>query len=153
MTYDYAGFWARKTGYSAPLFTSDGNNVNDGVQYSIQGGAPAEKVIMGVPTYGVSFTLADPSNNGIGAPISGPGKPGQYTAGAGALAYYEICANTKQNGWTVVPDPSNEHGPYAYSGDQWVSYDDVSTVRRKAEQIQKLNLGGTEINPNMESRF
>lgn len=53
-------------------------------------GAPAEKLLVGFPTYGNTFTLKDPSNHGIGAPISGAGTPGKYTQEAGELAYFEV---------------------------------------------------------------
>lgn len=53
-------------------------------------GAPAEKLLVGFPTYGNTFTLKDPSNHGIGAPIAGAGTPGKYTQEAGELAYFEV---------------------------------------------------------------
>lgn len=33
-------------------------------------------------------------------------------------------------------------GPYAFRGNQWVSYDDVSEIRRKARLVKRLGLGG-----------
>lgn len=39
-------------------------------------------------------------------------------------------------------DPGKRMGPYAYKGDQWVSYDDVETLRRKAQLVRQLGLGG-----------
>merc|ERR1711928_92379 len=36
-------------------------------------------------------------------------------------------------------------GPYAYKGDQWTSFDDVSIVRRKAEMVKTMKLGGAMI--------
>lgn len=53
-------------------------------------GAPAEKLIVGFPTYGNTFTLRNPAENGVGAPISGAGTPGKYTQEAGELAYFEV---------------------------------------------------------------
>ena len=53
-------------------------------------GAPSEKINLGIGAYGRSFTLTDPANNGVGAPISGPGKSGPYTGGTGSLNYNEV---------------------------------------------------------------
>ena len=53
-------------------------------------GAPAEKLIVGFPTYGNTFTLRSAANHGIGAPIAGAGTPGKYTQEAGELAYFEV---------------------------------------------------------------
>lgn len=33
-------------------------------------------------------------------------------------------------------------GPYAYKGNQWVSFDDKAMVRQKAQFIRQLGLGG-----------
>lgn len=53
-------------------------------------GAPAEKLLVGFPAYGNTFTLKDASKNGVGAPIAGAGTPGKYTQEAGELAYFEV---------------------------------------------------------------
>lgn len=53
-------------------------------------GAPAEKLIVGFPTYGNTFTLRNPADHGVGAPIAGAGTPGKYTQEAGELAYFEV---------------------------------------------------------------
>ena len=45
---------------------------------------------MGMPLYGQSFTLSNPSNTGLNSPISGPGEAGPETRAAGFLAYYEV---------------------------------------------------------------
>lgn len=57
--------------------------------YMLRLGAPASKLVMGIPTFGKSFTLAS-SEMGIGAPVSGPGLPGRFTKEEGVLAYYEV---------------------------------------------------------------
>ncbi|XP_040608026.1 chitinase-like protein 4 [Mesocricetus auratus] len=59
-------------------------------------GADPEKVIVGFPAYGHTYTLSDPSNNGIGAPTIGAGPPGKYTSKTGLWAYYEA-HSLKQN--------------------------------------------------------
>lgn len=43
-----------------------------------------------MPTYGRSFTLVDEAKFDIGAPASGGGKQGNYTAESGFMAYYEV---------------------------------------------------------------
>lgn len=46
--------------------------------------------MIGMPTYGRSFTLVDPTKFDIGAPASGGGTPGKYTGEAGFMSYYEV---------------------------------------------------------------
>lgn len=57
--------------------------------YILRMGAPASKLVMGIPTFGKSFTLAS-SESRVGAPISGPGLPGRFTKEEGTLAYFEV---------------------------------------------------------------
>lgn len=33
-------------------------------------------------------------------------------------------------------------GPYAYKGNQWVSYDDKNMLRKKSQLVRSLGLGG-----------
>jgi len=56
----------------------------------VKQGAPKEKLMIGMPTYGRSFTLVDPAKFDIGAPASGGGTAGKYTSEAGFMAYYEV---------------------------------------------------------------
>ena len=57
--------------------------------------------------------------------------------------YNEICVNIASQGWTKVSDPCGGcMGPFAYKGNQWVSFDDLDAVTRKAKYIQEVGLGG-----------
>lgn len=62
------------------------------MNYWKSNGAPAEKLLVGFPTYGHTFRLAS-SNTAVGAPASGPGPAGTFTRQAGFWAYYEVCAS------------------------------------------------------------
>ena len=59
----------------------------------VKQGAPKEKLMIGMPTYGRSFTLVDKSKFDIGAPASGGGLAGNFTNEPGFLSYYEVCNN------------------------------------------------------------
>ncbi|KAL7648229.1 UNVERIFIED_CONTAM: hypothetical protein RMT77_000132 [Armadillidium vulgare] len=149
MTYDYHGSWDGQTGHVSPLYAHPDDvdpkfNTDYSIHDWIDRGADSQKVILGIPFYGQSFTLADASNNGLNAQTYGGGEAGTYTRQMGFLAYYEICYDVEQ-GWTVVQDPLETMGPYAYSGTQWVSYDDIAMVQTKSEYIVSNSLGGAMI--------
>lgn len=51
----------------------------------------------------------------------------------------------RSGGWTVVQDEEGALGPYAYRGNQWVSFDDVDMIRKKSELAKSMNIGGAMI--------
>ncbi|XP_012137363.2 chitotriosidase-1 [Megachile rotundata] len=140
MTYDFNGSWNRHTGLNAPLYSSSKDCADAAVCYWLSQGAPADKIILGIPAYGRSFTLSNPSNTDIGAPARGAGTAGPYTREAGMLGYNEICEYIKK-GW-IVRRSDADKTPYAFNSDQWVGYDDVISVRKKATYINIKGLGG-----------
>jgi chitinase len=54
-------------------------------------GADRDKLVLGIPTYGRSYTLYNPLATEIGSPADGPGEQGDATREKGYLAYYEVC--------------------------------------------------------------
>lgn len=53
-------------------------------------GAPKEKLVIGLPTYGRTFTLTNASLTDISAPSLKGGLPGQYTRESGFLSFFEV---------------------------------------------------------------
>nr|XP_019591024.1 PREDICTED: chitotriosidase-1 [Rhinolophus sinicus] len=148
MTYDLHGSWERSTGHNSPLYKRQGEsgaaaelNVDSAVQLWLQKGTPANKLILGMPTYGRSFTLASSLDTGVGAPATGPGAPGPFTKEAGLLAFYEVCS------WKGAAEHriTDQKVPYAYKGDQWVGFDDVESFKSKVSYLKQKGLGGAMV--------
>lgn len=84
MSYDLHGSWEKFTGHNAPLYARVDEkdekqrtlNLDWALKYWLSNGVPKEKLNLGLATYGRSFRLAKQSENGMGAPISGPGTAG-----------------------------------------------------------------------------
>lgn len=138
MTYDMHGAWDGQTGHNAPIQDSGPFSVDKAVSYWIQKGAPASKLVLGLPSYGQSYTLASASNNGLGASTVGAGRSGPYTGQPGLLGFNEICSD---NGWNVVYSDANK-SPYAFKGDQWVGFDNERSIGEKINYALSKNLGG-----------
>ncbi|XP_068515716.1 acidic mammalian chitinase-like isoform X3 [Anas acuta] len=145
MTYDFYSSWDGKTGENSPLY-SDGNaylSVDYAMNYWKSNGAPAEKLLVGFPTYGHNFILQNPSNTALGAPTSGPGPAGPYTKEAGLLAYYEICTFLDSGATQAWDAPQDV--PYAYKGNEWVGYDNIKSFNIKADWLKKNNYAGAMV--------
>ncbi|XP_051166063.1 chitinase-3-like protein 2 isoform X2 [Leptopilina boulardi] len=150
MAYDLRGSWddKKRVGINAPLRSSLKEdhllsiwNIEAIIKYWIDQGASQEKIILGTAFYGRSFTLVDSSKHNVGDSFTGPGNSGKYTRESGMLGYNEICELQKNERWTTVFD-EEQQVPYSFNGNQWVGYDDVRSLKIKAEYILKLGLGG-----------
>ncbi|KAM8795732.1 acidic mammalian chitinase-like [Eudromia elegans] len=150
MTYDFHGSWDGHTGENSPLYkgpADTGSNIYFNVDYAMNywksNGAPAEKLLVGFPTYGHNFDLQNPSDTAVGAPTSGPGPAGTYTKEAGTLAYYEICSFLDSGATQAWDSPQDV--PYAYKGSTWVGYDNIKSFNIKADWLKKSNYGGAMV--------
>lgn len=60
------------------------------VKYVLRHGMAAEKLVLGIPMFGRSYTLEASTLPAPGAAISGWGDEGPYTQTKGLLAYFEV---------------------------------------------------------------
>ncbi|XP_077011894.1 chitotriosidase-1 isoform X2 [Tamandua tetradactyla] len=148
MAYDIHSSWEKTTGHNSPLYKRQGEtgqaaeaNVDSAVHLWLQKGAPASKLILGMPTYGRSFTLASSSDTGVGVPATGPGNPGPFTKENGLLAYYEVCSWKGATKHRI----EDQKVPYAFQGNQWVGFDDVKSFQDKVSYLKQKKLGGAMV--------
>lgn len=47
---------------------------NSTINFYVKAGAEREKLVLGIPTYGRSYTLFNEESNEVGAPADGPGE-------------------------------------------------------------------------------
>ncbi|XP_076461458.1 chitinase-3-like protein 1 [Babylonia areolata] len=144
MAYDLHGSWDRRTGHNAGLYTSS----TDPENYSVSAvalnwarSADRRKINVGLATYGRTWKLTNPASNGVGAATSGPGAAGTYTGSAGTLSYYEVCGALNRG--YVRRFDSQTKTPYAFKGDQWITYDDVVSMQYKMTWIRQNGFGGS----------
>lgn len=138
MCYDYHGSWdTSATGAHAALFDPRSNiSTSYGLRSWIEAGLPRRKLVMGLPLYGKSWTLADPASHGIRAPAVGVG-PGD----SGILTYSQVETFNKENNVTVVYDMSTV-STYSFVGTSWIGYDDVRSTSTKVRYARGLGIHG-----------
>nr|QDA39873.1 chitinase 5 [Phenacoccus solenopsis] len=150
ITYDIHGYWEERTGLVAPFTSQPGDDENDetsNVQAAMETwmnhGAPANKLVLGIPSFGRTFVLVDPKQTDINSPACGDPDEGEYTRYPGYLSYYEIMDRVNNKGWTVVH--KQNIGSYAYNGNQWVGFDDKYDVAVKADYVKKKGFRGAAL--------
>ncbi|KAG8281474.1 Belongs to the glycosyl hydrolase 18 [Homalodisca vitripennis] len=103
---------------------------------------PSNKIVLGIPFHGRTYTMTNPGRPQFGVPVSGPGTPGTYTRESGLLAYHEICLLMK-SGYSSGIDEVN--GSYAWKDAQFISYDGPSDLAKKSSFIISKNLKGAMV--------
>lgn len=98
MAYDMHDMGSPKVaGQNAPLYGLPSNkivenSVQSAVDLWLKNRAPAEKLVLGIPLHGRSYTLSDATSIEVSPPVSGVGVNGTYTSdmGAGFSSYLEV---------------------------------------------------------------
>jgi len=148
MTYDFHGSWDSNTGHLAPMypasddpFAQSGWSMDETVQtYLVQYGIPKDKLVLGLPFYGRSWTGVSPGPDGDGlyqrATGAGPGEreePGMLNYSSIAQSYESSYAKYYHLEAKV---------PWLYNGSNFISYDDPAAISAKAQYILQQGLAG-----------
>ena len=144
MNYDMHGVWEGHADHHAKLFKRENDyypynslNVDYAMNYWHQKGAPKHKLILGVPFYGRTFLLNNPSINQPGPKAKSLSESfeGDFTEEQGFLSYFEICKLRTDPGWIQKKDSSGND--YMYKEDKWIGYDTKEAIERKVSVFEK----------------
>ncbi|XP_058838289.1 acidic mammalian chitinase-like [Topomyia yanbarensis] len=152
MTFNLHGYWDAQTGHNSPLYAATWEtdsvtsllNVDACVRGWIDNGLEARKLILSIPIHGRTFKLASTTATGVGMRTVGAGTEGPYSLEAGILSYQEVCELLKTGQYRKVWD-NVQQVPYAFAGNQWISFDDVDSVALKATYARNKYLGGVSL--------
>ncbi|XP_060581855.1 oviduct-specific glycoprotein-like isoform X2 [Ruditapes philippinarum] len=146
MAYDLHGAWDNYTGHPSQLYPREEEfgppaeiNVDSAMRYWMSKVPDRTKLILGVSSYGRTFTLRKTRHNDYNVPTTGPGEAGEFTQQPGMLAYYERCsqyADAKR-----VWDPVSQVA-YWHKGNQWIAGEDVESVKAKVNWTRTYEIGG-----------
>jgi chitinase len=138
MNYDYAGPWSATTGLLAPLFAGpalsrSANSIERSLAAYKAAGIPAQKLLMGIPFYGYSWTAVRNTNNGL------------FQQGRSVHAdqpYHYIRDLTAMS--SAYRDERSQ-APWLFDGDTFWTYEDPVSVRYKVSYARHQQLGGVMI--------
>ncbi|XP_013177973.1 PREDICTED: chitinase-3-like protein 1 [Papilio xuthus] len=151
MTYDFHAFtkYTPFTGLNSPLYRRNIEqmylatlNINYTVHMYLDKGLDRSKIVVGIPTYGHSFTLVNANNGQVGSPAAGYGTLG----GLGFVNYPDICKFiAKFRSEVVIQLDPDARVPYLQREAEWISYDTPQSAMEKANYIKEQNLRGAMI--------
>jgi len=153
MAYDLHGAWETSTtNFNAPLYATAEDtalagypvSVSWAVDYWLERGASANKLVLGMATYGRGWKLASAGQNqGALSDGNGAASRGPLTQMMGYLAYSEIQDLIQKEGATRYWDDEREV-PYIITADgsEWHGYDDVQSLTLKTDFLMSKGLRG-----------
>ena len=144
MTYDLHGSWDSPEDDIGSYVYAHTNltEIAAALQLLWRNYVPASKINLGLGFYGRSYTLTDPSCTAPGCPFTSGGIAGPCTGTSGILSYDEITAIQSEYSLTFVYDETAGVKYFAWDKNQWVSFDDVQTLKQKVEFANSNGLLG-----------
>ncbi|KAL5560728.1 hypothetical protein UlMin_036939 [Ulmus minor] len=128
------------TGAHTALYApSSEANTNSSVMAWIGRGLPASKIVLGLGFFGFSWTLLNQSNNGIGAPTTGPA-----FGWRGVVSYRNIEDYIERNDAQVRYNATYV-SKYLSVGLTWICFDDAQTIKTKVSYAMDKNLLGYSV--------
>jgi chitinase len=141
--YDLHGAWESTTNHQSNLYTSKNDpsvpsfSVDDTVHAYLDRGAPADKVVVGVPFYSRGWTGVAPANHGLYQASSGPA-PGIFESGVND---YEVTKALLGSGFTRYWD-GKAFAAWLFDGTTFWTFDDPIVMTHKAHYVLNNGLGG-----------
>ena len=138
MTYDFQGPWSHDTGFVAPLRSDNPNaeTVASVIDAYLAAGVPSRQLLIGLPFYAYQWhNVAEGANHGFlskGDPVRG--NLNQSTATA-------LLQNEDAK---LYRDPASQ-APWIYDGDNFLTFEDPTSLQAKAAYAREHKLGGMMI--------
>lgn len=152
MTYDLQGIWnlgnsnAEDGCPAGNCLRSDINITETTYALSMltKAGVPSKQIIIGVTTYGRSFTMSTPGCTGPMCTYTAAGEAGECTQTAGYMANAEIDQILATNPSAQrLSDANSNTDILVYNKTQWVGYMSTTSRADRTGLYEYLNFGGT----------
>ncbi|MFB8173110.1 glycoside hydrolase family 18 protein [Kitasatospora purpeofusca] len=139
--YDFHVSGEKTTAQQSALYARNDFSLDGTVDAWLRRGAPARKLVTGLPFYGQGWTGVTGGGNGLGQPAAGPA-PATWTAGT---EDYKALKKLADSGtYKLYRGQRNGHA-WLFDGTTLWTYDDATVLRTKAEYVRREGLGGAMI--------
>lgn len=136
--YDFHVSGEKDTAQQSALYAKGDFSVDQTVRDWIRRGAPARKLVVGMPFYGQGWTGVTGGGDGLGQPAAAP-SPATWAAG---YEDYKALKKLAESGtYTVHRDARNGHA-WLFDGTTLWTYDDPQVLRAKTSYVRDHGLGG-----------
>lgn len=136
--YDFHVSGEARTAQQSALYAKGDFSVDGTVREWIRRGAPARKLVMGMPFYGQGWTGVTGGGDGLGQPASAPA-PATYAAG---YEDYKALRKLAGSGTYKVHRDARNGSAWLFDGTTLWTYDDPQVLRTKTSYIRDHGLGG-----------
>ncbi|MFJ3087434.1 glycoside hydrolase family 18 protein [Streptomyces sp. NPDC086838] len=136
--YDFHVSGEAKTAQQSALYAKNDYSVDRTVRDWLKRGAPARKLVMGMPFYGQGWTGVTGGGDGLGQPAAGPA-PATWAAG---YEDYKALKKLAESGAYKVHRNTRDGSAWLFDGTTLWTYDDPQVLRTKAAYIRGHRLGG-----------
>ncbi|MEU3063707.1 glycoside hydrolase family 18 protein [Streptomyces subrutilus] len=136
--YDFHVSGEKKTAQQSALRARDDFSVDGTVEAWKRRGAPAHKLVVGMPFYGQGWTGVTGGGDGLGQPAAGPAPA---TWAAGYEDYKELKKLADSGTYQVHRDRRGGHA-WLFDGTTLWTYDDPQVLRQKSGYVRDEGLGG-----------
>ncbi|KAF9876847.1 hypothetical protein CkaCkLH20_05693 [Colletotrichum karsti] len=147
MTYDIHGTWDSTVRSLGPYAFAHTNltEIDQGLELLWRNNINPERVNMGLGFYGRSFTMKDPSCMAAGCEFTDGARGGECTGTPGVLSAAEIVKILERDDAKMTLDEAAAVQIVTWDSDQWVSWDDRTTLKMKQDFANRRCLGGTMV--------
>ncbi|MFB7407906.1 glycoside hydrolase family 18 protein [Streptomyces sp. NPDC056202] len=139
--YDFHVSGETTTAQQSALFAKNDFSVDQTVKAWLRRGAPAHKLVVGMPFYGQGWTGVTGGGDGLGQPATGPA-PATWVAGSEDYKHLKKLADSGT--YKLHRGYRNGHA-WLFDGTNLWTYDDPTVLRTKASYVRQNGLGGAMI--------
>lgn len=136
--YDFHVSGEKTTAQQSALYAKGDFSVDQTVRAWLRRGAPARKLVMGMPFYGQGWTGVTGGGDGLGQPAAAPA-PATWAAG---YEDYKALRKLAESGAYKVHRNVRDGSAWLFDGTTLWTYDDPQVLRTKTAYIRDHRLGG-----------